>query len=99
MQKTSKNMHENTLYRREEVLSGETTCITSGRSWGFGALGPAIVRGPLQGCDPTFPSWGLGGAASPMAWSGADPPEANAFWQQYFETWLKIRYIGRRLHP
>ena len=28
MQKTSKNMRENTLYRREEVLSGETTCIT-----------------------------------------------------------------------
>ena len=25
-------------------------------------------------------------------------PEANAFWQQYIENWLKIRYLGRRLH-
>ena len=25
-----------------------------------GALGPAILWGPLQGCDPTFHSWGVG---------------------------------------
>ena len=26
-------------------------------------------------------------------------PEANAFWQQHIENWLKIRYLGRRPHP
>ena len=26
-------------------------------------------------------------------------PEANAFWQQHIENWLKIIYLGRRLHP
>ena len=26
-------------------------------------------------------------------------PEANAFWQQHIENWLKIRYLGHRLHP
>ena len=45
-----------------------------------------------------FPAGGLGGAASPPAGSGAEP-EANAFWQQSIENWLKIRSLGRRLHP
>ena len=37
------------------------------------------------------PAGGLGGAVS--------PPAANAFWQQSIENWLKIRSLGRRLHP
>ena len=44
----------------------------SGGSWGLGALGPAILWGPLQGCDPTFTSWGLG-SCKPLAGSGAEP--------------------------
>ena len=32
----------------------------SGGSWGIGALGPAILWGPLQGRDPMFTSWGSG---------------------------------------
>ena len=45
----------------------------SGGPWGVGALGPAILWGPLQGCDPTFHSWGVGGggAVSPTTVSGA----------------------------
>ena len=31
--------------------------LGSGGSWGLGALGPAILWGPLQGCYPRFPSW------------------------------------------
>ena len=44
------------------------------------------------------PAGGLGGAVSPTTGSGA-VPEANAFWQQSIENWLKIRSLGRRLHP
>ena len=52
----------------------------SGGSWGLGALGPAIMCGPLHGCDPTFPSWGSGGAVSPPP-SGvrSRAPEAKHF--------------------
>ena len=42
---------------------------------------------------------GLGGAVSPPAGSGAEPPDANKFWQQSIENWLKIRSLGRRRHP
>ena len=45
--------------------------INNGGSWGLGALGPAILWGPLQGCYSTLPSWGV----------------ANVFWQQYIEKW------------
>ena len=48
-------------------------------------------------CYPTFSSWVFGGAVSPPAGSGAEPPEANAFWQQSIENWLKIRSPCRRL--
>ena len=51
----------------------------SGGSRGFGALRPVIMRGPLQGCDPTFPSWGSRGAASPPAGSGAEPRRQTHF--------------------
>ena len=37
------------------------------------------------------PAGGLGGAVS--------APEENAFWQQYIDNWLKIRSLGRCLHP
>ena len=49
----------------------------SGGSWGIGALGPAILWGPLQGCDPTFPSWGVGDAVSPTTVSGGEPLRQN----------------------
>ena len=52
-----------------------------------------------SGCDPTFSSRGFGGAVSPPAGSGGRAPEANAFWQQSIENLLKIRSLGRRLHP
>ena len=42
-------------------------------------------------CDPTKFSWGLGGAER--------APKANKIWQQSIENWLKIRSLGRRLHP
>ena len=75
---------------------------TSGGSWGLGALEPAILWGPLQGHDPTFPSWSVGagaqGAVSPTTVSGAEPPIGKAFWQEYIEHLLKIRYRDRRLH-
>ena len=48
-------------------------------------------------CSQTFSSWVFGGAVSPPAGSGAELPEANAFWQQSIEYWLKIRSPGRRL--
>ena len=55
--------------------------LVSGGSWGLGALGPAILWGPLQGRDPTFPSWGVGagaqGAVSPTTVSGAEPPRQS----------------------
>ena len=39
--------------------------------WGLGVLGPAILCGPLQGCDPTFPSWGS--AVNPRGVRGRAP--------------------------
>ena len=50
-------------------------------------------------CDPTFSSWGCGGGGRCKPPSGArgGAPEANAFWQQSIENWLKIRSLGRRL--
>ena len=44
-------------------------------------------------CDPTFSSWGFGGAVSPQRGPG------SAFWQPSMENWLKIRSLGRRRHP
>ena len=52
-------------------------------SWGLGAPGPAIVWGPLQGCDPMFPSWG---GCKPPAGSRAEPPGQSII----IENWLKI---------
>ena len=50
----------------------------SGGSRGFGALGPAILRGPMQGCDPTFPSWGSGALQAPLRGPGRAPkPNAS----------------------
>ena len=49
-------------------------------------------------CDPTFCSWGFGGCVSPPPGSG-EAPEANEYWQQSIEIWLKIRSLDRRLHP
>ncbi len=72
----------------------------SGGSRGFGALGPAILRGPMQGCDPTFPSWGSGVRCKPPpVGSGAEPRRQTHFGNNNIENWLKIRYLGRRLHP
>ena len=39
-------------------------------SWGLGAMGPAIVWGPLQDCDPMFPT---GVAVSPSGVRGRAP--------------------------
>ena len=51
------------------------------------------VEGGGLVCDPTFSSWGCG--VSPP--SGVQGPEANAFWQQFIENWLKIGFLGRCL--
>ena len=52
--------------------------LISGGSWGLGALGPAILWGPMQECDPTFPSWGLGRRKPPSGVRGR-APEAKHF--------------------
>ncbi len=70
--------------------------VNSGGSWGLVALGPAILWGPLQWWAPTFASWGRW---KPPGGIRGRAPEANAFWQQHIENWLKIKYLGRRLHP
>ena len=62
------------------VLSHVHSQTSSDGSWGFGALGPAILRRPLHGCVPTFPSWGYGGAASPPAGFGAEPRREMDFY-------------------
>ena len=46
-------------------------------------------------CDPTFSSWGFGGRCKPPNGVRGGVPEANAFWQQSIENWLKIRSLGR----
>ena len=66
-----------------------TRPLCSGGSWGLGAMVPAILWGPLEGCDQRLP--GAGGRCM--------PPEANAFWQQYIENWPKIRSLGCRPNP
>ena len=43
-------------------------------------------------CDPTFSSWGR---CKPPNGVRGGAPEANAFWQQSIENWLKIRSLGR----
>ena len=50
-------------------------------------------------CDPTFSSWGFGGRRKPPDGARGGAPEANAFWQQSIQIWLKIRSLDRRLHP
>ncbi len=62
--------------------------MTSGGSWGVGALGSTILWGPLQ----RFSTGGLGAPEAPQRgpWQS---PGGKAFWQQYIENWLKIRYL------
>ena len=68
----------------------------SGGSWGIGAQGPAILWGPLQGCDLTFPSWGVWGCCKPHNGVGAEPLRQSIL--AAIENLLKIRYRGRLLH-
>ena len=44
---------------------------------------------------------GLGGAVGPPPAGSCmgRAPEANEFWQQSIENWLKIRSLGCRQHP
>ena len=58
-----------------------------------GISGPAIMWGPLQGCDPMFPSWGLGSCKPPSGVRGRGP-EAKQFGNN-IENMLKIIYLGR----
>ena len=51
--------------------------------------GSRNVRTGGRRCDPTLSRWGFGGRCKPPN------PEANAFWQQSIENWLKIRSLGR----
>ena len=57
-------------------------------------------KGGGAGVTQPFPAGGLGERCK--RGPGQSPelcPEANAFWQQSIENWLKIRSLGRRLHP
>ena len=56
-------------------------------------------KGGGRRCDQTLSSWGFGGRSKPPNGVRGGAPEANAFWQQSIENWLKIRSLGRRLHP
>ena len=70
----------------------------SGGSWGLGALGPAILWGPLLWWYPTFASsWGRW---KPPVGSEAEPRRQTHFGNNIgpIENWLKIRYLGRCLH-
>ena len=40
-------------------------------------------------CDPTFSSWGLGGAVSPSTGSGAEPRKQTHFGNNLFKFGLK----------
>ena len=74
-------MPQATLYIRPNVGCSSTRSPSSGGSWGLGAPGPAILWGPLQGRDPTFPSWSVGAGAQdavrPTAVSGAEHPRQS----------------------
>ena len=62
--------------------------------------GSRNVRKGGRRSGPTFSSWGFGGGrCKPPKGVWGRAPEANAFWQQSIENWLKIRYLDRRLHP
>ena len=63
----------------------------SGGSWGLGALGPAILWGPLQRVS----TGGMGAPEAPPPQRGPwQSPGGKAFWQHYIENWLKIRYLN-----
>ena len=57
--------------------------------------GSRNVRKGGRRCDPTFSRWGFGGRCKPPNGVRGGAPEANAFWQQSIENWLKIRSLGR----
>ena len=69
------------------LLIGQTVTVISGRSRN-------VRKGGGRRCGPTFSSWGVGGRCKPHGVRGR-APEANAFWQQSIENWLKIRSMGR----
>ena len=77
-----RRLHNGSPIKSDDLELSNTT--DSGGSWGLGALGPAILWGPLQGRDPTFPSWSGGGGGGrrallrPTTVSGAEPPRQSS---------------------
>ena len=59
-------------------------------------LCPVADRGVSGPWGPQFCGALCNGETQRLPAGGA---EANAFWQQHIENWLKIRYIGRHLYP
>ena len=62
-----------------------------------GPWGPQFCGAFCNGEIQRLPAGGAG--SPPPGGVRGRSPEANAFWQQYIENWLKIKYLGRRLHP
>ena len=56
-------------------------------------------KGGGAGVTKPCPAGVLGGRSKPPNGVRGGAPEANAFRQQSIENWLKIRSLGRRLHP
>ena len=65
-----------------------------------GVNGGDFQSGGVRGGDfrtQPFPAGGLG-RCKPLSWVRGRTPEANSFWQQSIENWLKIGSLGRRVY-
>ena len=72
-------------------------CLDACNQWRIvGSRGPQFC-GALSNIENQCLS--AGGALEAPGGVRGRAPEANAFWQQHIENWLKIRYLGRRPHP
>ena len=75
---------------------------SSKKSYFFSSIIPKMRKyGGTGWCvTQTFPAGGQGGAVSPPAGFGAEPRRQTHFGNvQSIENWVKIMYLGRRLHP
>ena len=76
------------MVNTQRALQGRL--MPRGGSCGLGARNSAGAL--CKGVTQCIPAGVLGALQAPPAGSGA-------FWQQYIKNWLKIRYLGRSLHP